>query len=179
MRKKIPALLAFIVLCLMAFGGGNVLRQYLNPDIQYPKNQFFDSIGRVIKGALRDPLEVTSADASDLALVEYGSQVYNAQCAECHGDKLQGQPNWKTRKADGTLPAPPHDVTGHSWHHSDQLLFDYTKQGGQALMPEGVKSGMPAFGGVLNDKDIWSVLAFIKSQWPNETQTRQAQQNTQ
>jgi len=179
LRKKIPALFAFVILCLMAIGGGNVLRQHLNPDEARSKNTFFETIGRVIKGALRDPLDVTSADASDASLVEYGSQVYNAQCAVCHGDKLQGQPDWKTTKDDGTLPAPPHDATGHSWHHSDQLLFDYTKRGGQVLMPEGMKSGMPAFGGILNDNDIWAVLAFIKSQWPEEIQMRQARQNPQ
>ncbi len=179
MRKRLPALLAFIVLCLMAVGGGNVLRQHLNPEIEYPKNAFFESVGRVIKGALRDPLDVTSADASDPKLLEFGSQVYNAQCAECHGDRLQGQPNWKTRKADGTLPAPPHDASGHTWHHSDQLLFDYTKNGGQALMPEGMKSGMPGFGEILNDNDIWAVLAYIKSRWPEDIQMRQARQNRQ
>lgn len=177
MKKKIPAFIAFVVLCLMAFGGGNVLRQTLNPDETNEKNAFFEKVGLIIKGALRGPGVVTSADATDLKLVEYGSQVYNAQCADCHGDKLQGQPNWRTRKPDGVLPAPPHDASGHTWHHSDRLLFDYTKKGGQALMPEGVKSGMPGFGHILNDHDIWAVLAFIKSTWPEEIQERQSKQN--
>ena len=176
MRKYVAPLLGFIALCLMAFGGGNVLRQKMYPDEYLGKNEFLESIGRYIKGALRDSTYY-SADAKDLRLVEYGSQVYTAQCSRCHGVKLQGQPDWKTRNPDGVLPAPPHDSTGHTWHHSDQLLFDYTKSGGQALMPQGVKSGMPAFGAVLNDDDVWAVLAYIKSTWPPEIQKRQAQQN--
>ena len=177
MQKKFPAFLAFVILCLMAIGGGNMLRQSLNPEENKPKNEFFEAIGLAIKGMLRDGETVTFADVKNLKLVEYGSQVYNAQCADCHGKKLQGQANWKIRNSDGILPAPPHDASGHSWHHSDQLLFDYTRNGGQVLMPEGVKSGMPAFGETLNDQDIWAVLAFIKSTWPEEIQTRQNSMN--
>lgn len=177
MQKKFPAFVAFIILCLMAFGGGNVLRQKLNPDEFYAKNPIFEPVGRFIKGMVRGPGIITSADANDPGLVEYGSQVYTAQCAECHGTELQGQPNWRVRKADGLLPAPPHDATGHSWHHSDALLFAYTRDGGQPLMPDGMKSGMPAFGEILNRHDIWAVLAYIKSTWPQEIQDRQAKQN--
>lgn len=161
----------------MAFGGGNVLRQKLNPGEIYEKNTFFVTIGLLIKGAVRGPGIVTSADFTDPNFVRYGSQVYNAQCSECHGANLEGQPNWKIRKTDGLLPAPPHDASGHTWHHSDQVLFDYTKHGGQPLMPDGMKSGMPAFGNILNDRDIWAVLAFIKSTWPKEIQERQAKHN--
>lgn len=113
-------------------------------------------------------------DPQDEKMVARGQQVYGLYCAECHGTKLEGEtPDWRTTKADGTLPAPPHDKTGHTWHHDDQLLFDYTKLGGAALGPEGFKSGMPPFGKVLSDMEIRSVLAFIKSRWPRDIQERQ------
>ena len=177
MKKKFPAFLAFVILCLMAFGGGNVLRQKLNPDESFERNPFFETLGRTLKGLVRGPGIVSSADAFDAGLVEYGSQVYNAQCAQCHGSDLKGQPSWKIRKADGVLPAPPMDASGHSWHHSDQELFNYVKFGGQKLMPDGVKSGMPAFGDLLNSRDIWAALAYIKSNWPAETRKQQAKRN--
>ena len=99
-----------------------------------------------------------------------GATLYAEHCASCHGEKLEGAPNWRTRNADGLYPAPPHDGTGHTWHHGDRLLFDYTKLGGEkALAALGVtdfESGMPGFGHVLGDEQIRDVLAFIKSTWP-------------
>ena len=38
----------------------------------------------------------------------------------------------------------------------------------------GYESDMAAFGGVLSDADIWAVLAFIKSSWPEEIRRRHA-----
>ena len=69
------------------------------------------------------------ADASNPELVALGAAVYVEHCASCHGERLEGEPNWRRRKADGTLPAPPHDATGHTWHHSDDLLFRLTRDG--------------------------------------------------
>jgi mono/diheme cytochrome c family protein len=93
--------------------------------------------------------------------------VYRQYCASCHGARLEGQPEWRTRKADGKLPAPPHDETGHTWHHPDVQLFPLTKHGLRPpLAPDGYKSDMPAFDGTLTDEDIWAVLAFIKNSWP-------------
>ena len=110
-----------------------------------------------------------------------GAVIYQDQCAACHGVNLEGQPDWQVRNPDGTLPAPPHDVTGHTWHHDDQLLFDYTRLGGEmALAARGISdfnSGMPAFDDVITDADIWNVLAYIRSTWPAEAQAFQASRN--
>jgi cytochrome c len=176
LRKNIAPILGFIALCMMAVGGGNVLRQKMFPDEYVSRNEFLEGVGKFIKGALRDNSYLT-LDIKNLQMVEYGSQVYIAQCAGCHGAKLQGQANWKIRNLDGTFPAPPHDATGHTWHHSDQFLFNYIKKGGQDLMSDGNKSGMPAFGNVLNNNDIWAVLVYIKSQWSPKIQARKAKKN--
>lgn len=109
------------------------------------------------------------ADPTDAALVAHGRQVYAEHCASCHGASLEGEPEWRTRNADGTLPAPPHDETGHTWHHPDQQLFDITKYGVERFAPPGYRSNMPAFESILSDRDIWAVLAYIKSRWPAET----------
>jgi mono/diheme cytochrome c family protein len=113
------------------------------------------------------------ADAANAEQVAAGQKIYAADCASCHGDKLQGQPNWQQRKADGKLPAPPHDATGHTWHHPDQQLFNIVKRGVAAIVP-GYQTDMIGFGNKLSDQDIWNVLAYIKSTWPTEIQAKQA-----
>lgn len=100
-----------------------------------------------------------------------GQQVYADQCAACHGANLEGQPNWQSPGLDGLMPAPPHDETGHTWHHTTELLFAITKYGiVEAANLEGYQSAMPAYEGVLTDGEIEAVLSFIKSQWPVELQ---------
>ncbi len=123
--------------------------------------------------------EQTKADPSNSEQVALGEMVYQATCAECHGAALEGQPNWQSRLPDGTMPAPPHDENGHTWHHPDQQLFDYTKLGGAAVIPAPFKSAMPGFGESLSDDDIWAVLAFIKSTWPPRTREIQEQRSVQ
>ncbi len=107
-----------------------------------------------------------------------GQLLYAEQCASCHGLNLEGQPNWQLRNADGTMPAPPHDATGHTWHHDSKLLFDYTRLGGAGALAErgitGYASAMPAFGDTLTDDEIWDILAFIQSTWPEDVQQIQA-----
>lgn len=115
----------------------------------------------------RDP---GRADPADPAQVARGAEIYAQQCATCHGRELEGQPGWRLRRADGRLPAPPHDASGHTWHHPDATLFGITRRGlVPPYAPEGYLSDMPAFEDTLTDADIWAVLAFIKSRWPAET----------
>ncbi|WP_347335102.1 c-type cytochrome [Afipia birgiae] len=82
-----------------------------------------------------------------------GRKLYVEHCASCHGETLQGQPDWQTPKENGRLPAPPHDATGHTWHHSDAKLFGITKYGMSAVVP-GHESDMPGFGPILTDEQI-------------------------
>ncbi len=112
-----------------------------------------------------------------------GEQIYAQSCAACHGTNLEGQPNWQTPDADGRYPAPPHDRNGHTWHHSDQVLFAITEMGGGAYLAaqgvEGFKSGMPAFLEPLGKQGIADVLAYIKSTWPERERTIQESRNNQ
>lgn len=98
--------------------------------------------------------------------VAAGKAIYDRECAACHGAALEGQANWRQRDSDGYLPAPPHDATGHTWHHPDAQLFAIVKHGIEALVGNGYKSHMGGYGDVLSDQEIAQVLAYIKSTWP-------------
>lgn len=112
-------------------------------------------------------------------LVAYGRVLYVSHCAACHGSALEGQANWRVRLPNGRLPAPPHDESGHTWHHPDAVLFDITRNGmvpGRTAPPD-YESDMPAYAGILNDEEIIAVLAYIKSTWSKEIRALQQEVN--
>lgn len=123
----------------------------------------------------REEAAPTPSDPIQRAALERGASLYAEHCASCHGVRLEGQPNWKRRLPDGSYPAPPHDETGHTWHHPDAYLFAVVKRGGAAVAPRGIPSTMPAFGEKLADADIREVLDFIKSRWPEKIRRQQAE----
>ena len=118
---------------------------------------------------------VPPIDHADTTVVALGWQVYQAQCAGCHGANLEGEENWQDRDPTGLIKAPPHDETGHTWHHGDGYLFDSIKQGGARLSADVGTSAMPAYGNVLLDTEITAVLAYIKSTWPSDILAVQTQ----
>lgn len=102
----------------------------------------------------------------DLQMIEDGEKLYAEHCASCHGPNLAGENNWRERKSNGRLPAPPHDETGHTWHHDSRALFNMTKHGPQFVAGDDYQSDMPAFRDILTDREIVQILSFIKSTWP-------------
>lgn len=113
--------------------------------------------GVTINGTTVPPAPTLAA-----AEIARGAELYAQHCAACHGAQLEGQPNWKTTLADGARPAPPHDASGHTWHHSDAVLRWITAQGGGAF---SAQSRMPAFGQTLSAAEVEAILTFIKSRW--------------
>lgn len=109
----------------------------------------------------------------DTERIALGRGIYATQCASCHGAALEGQPNWRERLPSGRLPAPPHDETGHTWHHPDEQLFQLTKQGVAPFAPPGYETDMPGFAEALTDDEIRATLDFIKSTWPAEIRESQ------
>ncbi len=103
-------------------------------------------------------------DLTELAL---GRSVYRTYCAQCHGMQGQGAPNWQEQNSDGTFPPPPHDSTGHAWHHGDDFLYRIIRDGGQFLEEEmpGFTNAMPTFGNCLSPEEIRTVIIYIKSLW--------------
>ncbi|MEP7173010.1 MAG: cytochrome c [Aestuariivirga sp.] len=107
--------------------------------------------------------------------ITQGGVLYNATCAKCHGRNLEGQPNWKMPLPNGRLPAPPHDRSGHTWHHTDSALASITKLGLKPFAGDNYQSDMPAFGAVLSDEEIEAILDYIKSTWPERERAYQRQ----
>jgi len=100
----------------------------------------------------------------DSTRVATGETLYAQHCAICHGANLEGKPDWKVALADGSYLPPPHDSSGHTWHHKDELLIDIIQNGGN---PKNVPL-MPAFKDTLTEQQIVLVLDFIKSKWGRE-----------
>ena len=110
------------------------------------------------------------AAQSDLLM---GERLYQENCASCHGANLEGQPDWRSRLPNGMLPAPPHDASGHTWHHTDRVLVDIVKRGTAAIVGNGYESDMPGFGEVLTDEEITAIIDYIKSTWPDQVRAAQ------
>lgn len=120
--------------------------------------------------------EVMRADPLNARQVASGKAIYDRNCASCHGGNLEGQPEWRSRLPNGRLPAPPHDDSGHTWHHADDILFGLTKFGlTPPYGPPSYQSDMPAFGSTLTDQQIWDALAYIKSRWSSRAREAQVQ----
>lgn len=106
-----------------------------------------------------------TADAAQLAT---GKQIYEANCAACHGIKGEGQPNWRV-PVNGVFPAPPHDSSGHTWHHPDSVLLEVIANGGS--LPN---SAMPAYADILTEEERVAVLEYIKTFWGQRERESQA-----
>ncbi len=99
-------------------------------------------IGLVLFAALFSG-ERPSAGAD--ALVQ-GEQLYESNCAACHGSVGQGH---------GVPNAPPLNNTGDIWAMPPDVL--------RTLVQSGTHEGMPAFGQRLNETEVDAVLAYIQS----------------
>jgi mono/diheme cytochrome c family protein len=102
--------------------------------------------------------------------VAYGGELYRQHCASCHQPDLSGDPDWKTPNDDGSFPPPPHDSSGHTWHHPDRVLLEIIRTGSD--FPQ---SRMPTFGDKLTDDDIEAILDFFKENWGPEERAYQEQ----
>ena len=110
-------------------------------------------------------------------IIDLGRVVYAENCGSCHGVALEGADNWRQRDADGYLPAPPHDETGHTWHHPDSYLFLMTKYGIEEMIGKSYPNNMPAYEDKLTDEEILAVLSYIKSTWSGRIQRQHDQIN--
>ena len=120
--------------------------------------------------ACSSPTDDNSSDKNaPIPPIAQGKSIFALNCASCHGSDGQGQANWHVRNADGSLPAPPLNGDGHTWHHADGLLYRIVRDGGAELAVPGYKSVMPAFGDVLSHQEIIAVLTYVKSLWEGKT----------
>jgi mono/diheme cytochrome c family protein len=106
------------------------------------------------KPAGENPVQPTSANLTE------GAKEYEEHCAFCHGgakatiSPMQNKFNPPTPQLISSMPDA-----------DDAWLFWVTKHGVRM-------TGMPAWGGVLSDDEMWKIIAFIKhsDQLPPEVQ---------
>lgn len=115
----------------------------------------------------------TAADHANPAQVALGHSLYDQHCAFCHGQDLAGKPGWDGEYPSGGRPALPLDGSGAIDRLGDRDLFDVTKFGGQPFSPPSYRNDMPGFEGRLSDADLWAIVAFVKSRWPEAVRERQ------
>ena len=100
-------------------------------------------------------------------MIARGKIAYENNCVSCHMINLAGAENWRGLDEDGHRKAPPLNGTGHTWHHDDKTLHSIIKYG-LANLIDGYEGKMMGFKDNLSDKDIDSVLAYIKSYWSKD-----------
>jgi len=110
--------------------------------------------------------------------ISRGEQIYNANCASCHGGPTGG----------GMMDYPPkHNANGHTWHHSDCEIKDIIRTGTgpmiemmrEMMAPPGAPT-MPAWREKLSDGEIDAIVAYIKTMWTadeSDAQERITQQD--
>src|SRR3972149_1922141 len=96
--------------------------------------------------------EKSPADPGNTQQVARGKAVDARHCRACQGARLKARPIWQEKLPSGRMPAPPHDASGHTWHHPDAVLFGITQQGlvPGKYAPPGYQSDMAGFGGGLS-----------------------------
>ena len=105
-------------------------------------------------------------------IIARGKIIYESYCVSCHQVNLIGAENWKDVDEDGHRKAPPLTGTGHTWHHDDATLHNIIKYG-LAKIVRNYEGKMIGFGDKINDKQIDSILSYIKSHWEDEIYERQ------
>lgn len=110
--------------------------------------------------------------------IQAGRQIYQAQCASCHGVRGEGMPNWEEPNAQGELPAPPHEPSGHTWKHADGMLYRMIKDGWRDPFNKTRRLTMPAFGQTLSPQQITAVIEYLKTLWTPEQRRFQRDEST-
>lgn len=100
-----------------------------------------------------------------LGSLNHGAQLFQENCAQCHGPEAQGHPDWQTP---GVVAAPPLNGTGNDWKRSRAELI--------AIIRDGAKRNgeptMPAWKGRLSDADIDDIIAWFQALWPPDVYLR-------
>lgn len=113
----------------------------------------------------------------DSELIVFGRGVYRQHCASCHGANGEGAPAWRRRDAQGELLAPPHGPEGHTWRHSDAMLYRMVMHGWRDPFNRTERLTMPAFAGTLTPKEVRSVIVYLKTLWTPEQRQFQREES--
>ena len=106
---------------------------------------------------------LVSKDWDDTGAGLRGSNVYQQQCAVCHGADGKG-----TGPAAAGLAHPPADLT-NNFHiapgDGDGYLFWRVSEGGAVEPFLSMQSAMPAFKDVLTEQERWDVLVYVHQEY--------------
>jgi len=155
---------------------GQEVRRFVGPQTIETLQQTIETLFLTAMTGSPQPTSQPSADdvppvpTLDAQRVAQGKEVYTQYCAACHGANGEGQPNWKVRLDDGSFPPPPHNSSGHTWHHADGQLKDIISKGIKDIFPQ---SKMPTFGEQLSDDEITAALEYIKTWWGEDERALQ------
>lgn len=95
--------------------------------------------------------DINVPSLNDTAMIQAGFVHYNTMCVACHGKPGSNL----SELAKGLTPQPP-QLFEHAGDEEAGELFWVIKN--------GIKfTAMPAFGPTHTDKDIWNIVAFLKS----------------
>lgn len=119
----------------------------------------------------------TALPPLDPELVEAGRGVYAKHCASCHGARAEGAPNWEQLDAQGELPAPPHDAEGHTWKHSDAMLYRIVMRGWRDPFNKTDRLTMPGFSEILSPREVRAVITYLKTLWTPEQRRFQREES--
>ena len=110
-------------------------------------------------------------DNTEMITMLTAKALYNDNCSSCHMDNLAGNFKWKSSlDVDGQRLPPPLNGTGHTWHHSPKQLFSTIRYGYKKIDPN--YQGKMLGNENLTDDEIWSILKYIKSKWPEKIRVK-------
>jgi mono/diheme cytochrome c family protein len=130
--------LMLAVLVLSACGGGNGAQQA--DERPAPPAEF---------AGMTNPFE------GDAQAASAGQQLYEPNCASCHGSEGRGD-----GPAAGSLDPQPGDLRITAQQAGDDYIYWRIAKGGN-FAP--FNSSMPAWEGVLSDDQIWQLVTYINT----------------
>jgi mono/diheme cytochrome c family protein len=110
--------------------------------------------------------------------VQRGGAIYRQNCAACHGSRGEGARQWQRPDAKGEMPAPPHDRQGHTWKHSDEMLYRIVREGWRDPFNKTPRITMPAFKGRLSRDETIAVIEYLKTLWTPQQRHFQAEESS-
>ena len=100
----------------------------------------------------------------DPVVLQHGKQLFKKNCSVCHGQNAEGTvADWQKPDENGKYPPPPLNGTAHTWHHPINALGHTIRNG-----TIGIGGSMPAWREELSDDEIFSIIMWLSSLWPDE-----------
>jgi len=93
-----------------------------------------------------------------------GHEIFSRYCSACHGEKGDG-----TGYNASNLDPHPRDLTDGDEEYMSKLsndeIFEVLQLGGYGVDLSG---GMPVWGKVFSEQELWSLVAYVRTLHPNE-----------